>query len=100
MTALSFASGCSALADLVCCQIEIGGFENTRSGILLGVRGQWMVQVDSPGIVDCDEFRPFWISWQDNVSTSTVESHYVGTNFVLIVGTCSNNCPEVQGFVF
>ena len=84
MTALLFATGCSALhvADLVCCQIEIGGFENTRSGILLGVRGQWMVQVDSPGIVDCDEFRPFWISWQDNVSTSTVESHYVGTNFV------------------
>ena len=46
-------------------EIDIGTSNNTRTVIRAGARGQGeaLVGVSTPDIVDCNEYRVFWMSW-------------------------------------
>ncbi|KAF0302992.1 C3 and PZP-like alpha-2-macroglobulin domain-containing protein 8 [Amphibalanus amphitrite] len=47
-------------------QVFIGAWKNGQSGIRLGNKNkQDVARVDTPGIVSEEEFRKFWISWDD-----------------------------------
>ena len=45
----------------------IGGWENTRSAIKSDTiaGSQKEIEVDTPGILACLQYRPFWISWEE-----------------------------------
>ena len=45
-------------------EIVIGGWENTKSAIRDQKMGPLKIQVDSPKVLDCDEFRTFWLGWE------------------------------------
>ncbi|XP_037094878.1 uncharacterized protein LOC119114925 [Pollicipes pollicipes] len=45
-------------------QIFIGGWKNSQSGMRLG-KDEDVARVDTPDIVCEDEFRTFWVSWDD-----------------------------------
>ncbi|ELU12990.1 hypothetical protein CAPTEDRAFT_64072, partial [Capitella teleta] len=46
-------------------EIEIGGNTNQITDIRFGSMGNILVQVDTPFICNCDEYQPFWVSWED-----------------------------------
>jgi len=48
-------------------ELVLGGWSNGRSALRYGGRGPVMVRVDTPGLLDADNFRPFWISWDSDV---------------------------------
>ena len=50
-------------ALLVLLQVVIGGASNTKSFIRNATQGTSWVDVDTPGILSCDEMRTFWIHW-------------------------------------
>ena len=45
-------------------QVLIGGWENSKSAIY-DQQGRRVIQVDTKGIVNCNETRAFWVSWRD-----------------------------------
>lgn len=44
-------------------QIYLGVENNTKSGVRLGFSMQPIVEVQTPGILNCNISRAFWISW-------------------------------------
>jgi len=48
-------------------ELVLGGWTNRRTALRYGGRGPVMAGVDTPRLLDVDEFRPFWISWTDDV---------------------------------
>ena len=50
-------------------EIVLGGWENKRSAIRYGGRGPVVAETATPELLDADDFRSFWISWE----ASTVE---------------------------
>lgn len=50
-------------------EVVIGGYDNTISDIRRGAHGPILVQVDTPNIMKCDEFLPFWITWGNSAIT-------------------------------
>lgn len=50
-------------------EVVIGGYDNTISDIRKGAHGPIVVQVDTPNILKCDEFLPFWIKWENSAIT-------------------------------
>ncbi len=45
-------------------EIVIGGWGNAKSAIRRGRQDRELAFPNTPGIVDCANPRPFWISWQ------------------------------------
>lgn len=62
-------------------EVVIGGYDNTISDIRRGAHGPILVQVDTPNILKCDEFLPFWIKWESSVLT--VGSGVLGSNLIM-----------------
>lgn len=48
-------------------EIPIGGWSNTASVIRLIGREQDLVTASTPGIVNANEMRGFWIRWSNNI---------------------------------
>jgi len=48
-------------------ELVLGASYNSRSAVRYGGRGPAVVQVDTPGLLDSGELRPFWISWESQV---------------------------------
>jgi len=48
-------------------ELVLGGWNNSRSAVRYGGRGPVVAQVDTPSLLDPDNFRPFWISWDSDV---------------------------------
>ncbi|KAI0235762.1 hypothetical protein LSAT2_013711 [Lamellibrachia satsuma] len=46
-------------------EVLIGGAQNNLSEIRTHDSGQPAAQNTTPGLLDCDEYRPFWIMWED-----------------------------------
>lgn len=46
-------------------EIVLGAFSNTKSDIRRGSHGPPLVQVDTPNIMKCDEYLPFWVRWEN-----------------------------------
>ena len=46
-------------------EIIVGGWTNSQSAIRRALNGENLVTVSTPGILSCDEARPFWIGWQN-----------------------------------
>ena len=46
-------------------EVALGVSSNTRSVIRLNQLTNPAVNIDTPGIVSCDEYRFFWIRWKD-----------------------------------
>ncbi|CAH1786996.1 unnamed protein product, partial [Owenia fusiformis] len=68
-------------------QVHFGGGGNTYSFINKG-KGTWprKLQINTPGIVDCDEYQPFWVSWTKGRRTLTIAAGTglcVGLNQIL-----------------
>lgn len=75
-TSVSFSVQCSNDAHLcispvdhdseAMLQVFIGGWKNQESGLRLGLENkQDLARVDTPDICSSEEFRKFWISWDD-----------------------------------
>ena len=50
---------------MISVEIVIGGNDNTKSVIRDGGEGEIVVEAVTLNILDGDEFRPFWVSWDD-----------------------------------
>jgi len=48
-------------------ELVIGGWNNTRSAIRYGGRGPVVVQADTPTVLDSEDFRAFWVSWESDI---------------------------------
>jgi len=48
-------------------EIFIGGWKNTKSAIRKNGKNPGYAKVWTPGILNADEFRGFWVRWSDNV---------------------------------
>jgi len=48
-------------------EIFIGGWKNTKSVIRQNDNNLDVAEVCTPGILNADEFRGFWVRWSDNV---------------------------------
>jgi len=48
-------------------ELVLGGWKNSRSAVRYGGRGPVVAQVNTPGLLDPDDFRSFWISWGTDV---------------------------------
>ena len=59
-------------------EIVIGGYDNTMSDIRKGAHGQVVTQASTPNILNCEEFLPFWVRWEN--SELTVGSGSLGSN--------------------
>jgi len=62
-------------------EIVIGGYDNTLSDIRKGAHGSILVQANTPNILRCDEFLPFWIKWEN--SELSVGSGSLGSNIFM-----------------
>jgi hypothetical protein len=61
-------------------EIVLGGYDNSRSDIRRGSHGQVLQQADTPDIMNCDEFLPFWIRWGNKsviVGSGRLDDHIV-----------------------
>ena len=52
------------LGDDLAYEVVIGGDENTRTAIRRN-RQTDEATVETPGILDCDVMKPFWVTWLD-----------------------------------
>lgn len=50
-------------------EVFIGGWENSKSVIRRNRQKPDVVEVNTPGILDGNDFRGFWIRWYDNEIT-------------------------------
>ncbi|CAH1794507.1 unnamed protein product [Owenia fusiformis] len=48
-------------------EIVLGGWSNTRSVIRDGKQGTEKVTVDTPNLLNCTVFLPFWVTWQNGI---------------------------------
>ncbi|XP_071943363.1 C3 and PZP-like alpha-2-macroglobulin domain-containing protein 8 [Antedon mediterranea] len=48
-------------------EIVLGGWQNTKSWITASKQGEHLVTVSTPGIVSWDEFRAFWITFENGL---------------------------------
>lgn len=74
-------------------EVVIGGYNNQRVDIRRSMSGIILAQEMSPEICNCDEFLPFWVSWEDGiieVGTGKVHQH------VLVSFNVANIDPEVK----
>jgi len=44
-------------------EIVLGGYGNTVSDVRRGSHGPILRQANTPDIMNCDEFMPFWVRW-------------------------------------
>ncbi len=58
-------------------EIVIGGNDNTKSVIRDGGEGEVVVEAVTLNILDGDEFRPFWISWDDGKVVVSFSGVYI-----------------------
>jgi hypothetical protein len=61
-------------------EIVLGAYDNTLSDIRRGSHGQILTQVETPNIMNCDEFLPFWIKWENKVlivGSGPIDSHII-----------------------
>uniref|UniRef100_A0A6P4EDI8 C3 and PZP-like alpha-2-macroglobulin domain-containing protein 8 isoform X1 n=1 Tax=Drosophila rhopaloa TaxID=1041015 RepID=A0A6P4EDI8_DRORH len=78
-------------------EIFLGGWENTKSVIRKNRQKPEVAQVRTPGILNANEFRGFWVRWYDNVITvgregtaAALLSYDAGSLFpVKFVGICT-----------
>ena len=50
-------------------QIVIGGYGNMRTDLRRGPQGQILRQVNTDKILNCQEYRQYWVSWKDAITT-------------------------------
>ena len=48
-------------------EVIIGGWGNSESAIKRVLTWATLVRVPTPQILDCDNFRTFWVSWENGV---------------------------------
>ena len=48
-------------------ELVLGGWNNSRSAVRYGGRGPVVARVDTPALLDPNNFRSFWISWDSDV---------------------------------
>lgn len=61
-------------------EIVLGGYDNTRSDIRRGSHGTILLQVETPDIMNCDEFLPFWVRWGSGsveVGSGRLDGHLI-----------------------
>ena len=61
-------------------EIVLGAYENTISDIRRGAHGEILVQANTPNILNCDEFLPFWLRWGNGmliVGSGPLDSHVI-----------------------
>jgi len=75
-------------------EIVLGGYGNTASDIRRGSHGPILVQANTPDIMSCDEFLPFWIRWGSNsveVGSGRLDNH-------VIMRLNDPDQPEIRAF--
>jgi hypothetical protein len=75
-------------------EIVLGGYDNTKSDIRRGSHGEILKQVDTPGILNCNEFLPFWVRWGDR--TVLVGSGRLDDQVILQLE--DSDQPEIAAF--
>lgn len=62
-------------------EIVLGGYNNTFSDIRRGAHGPIVASANTPNIMNCDEFLPFWVKWENKVLI--VGSGLLGSNVIM-----------------
>lgn len=61
-------------------EIVIGSFDNTKSEIRRGSHGAALVSVETPSVMNCHEYLPFWVRWENKtleVGSGPLGSHVI-----------------------
>jgi hypothetical protein len=61
-------------------EIVLGGYDNTKSDIRRGSHGPILLQVDTPDIMNCDEFLSFWVRWGNSsleIGSGRLDEHVI-----------------------
>lgn len=61
-------------------EIVLGGYTNTKSDIRRGAHGTILLQAETPNIMNCDEYLPFWAKWENKtlqIGSGNLNEHVI-----------------------
>lgn len=61
-------------------EVVLGGYTNTKSDIRRGAHGPILTQADTPNIMNCDEYLPFWAKWENKtlqIGSGDLDGHVI-----------------------